>query len=145
MRLRLILLTGLPLAGLAFASVAEPPRLQAVPTGGCSITFRGTNSAGYTITFQHESSRVKVRRGLWKKLGNWYGTARPSGTLTSSVTLDLGCSLARQYRLYFEGRSGEDATCEYPGNGGWTDRQSIQLGDIARYFDSARSSVSCAQ
>ncbi len=144
MRLRLAPAGMLAAGALTCLSLARPPRLP--PAGaGCDITFRGTNSGPYGITFSHQESRVKVRRGFWKRLGNWYGTARAGGTLTSTVTLDLGCSLARQYRLYFERRSGEDVTCEYPGNGGWTDRRSIDLGDLSRYFDPNRSSVSCAQ
>lgn len=144
---RLMAWALVPAATLSLAAtrerpVSEPP-VPEPPLAACDITFRGSNTGSYTITFEHSMSRVRNKTGWWKKLGSWHGTARAGGSLTSTVRTDFGCSAQRRYRLYFERRSGEDATCYYPSSTSFTDRTSIDLGDVARYFDPARSTSSC--
>jgi hypothetical protein len=113
------------------------------PTG-CDVTFRGTNSGSSSITFEHGLSRVKVRRLTWKKLGSWSQRIVAGGSLSSTVRLDFGCGAQRQYKLYFErSGGGGDVSCYYPSSGSFTESQAINLGDVDRYFDPARSTSSC--
>ena len=110
----------------------------------CDITIRGSNSANYTITFDHSMSRVRNRTGWWKKLGSWRGQARPGGTLTSTARLDFKCSANRRYRLYFSRSNSSDVTCYYPSSTSYTTQTQLNLGDISRYFAASRNTSSCA-
>lgn len=159
MKIRLPLLPKFGVAGrllsagaiaAALAGMAAPGfrmlDAAAFDAGGerpCDVTIRGSNSGASTITFGHSMSRVKVRGGLWKKLGSWEATAKPDGSLASTVRLDFGCSPKRRYRLYFARKDGSDAVCYYPSSASWTTRTTLNLGDLANYFEPDRSTSSC--
>ncbi len=129
---------------LGAADIPGPSELTAsVPAAACDITIKGSNSGSRPITFTHSMSRVRIKKGWWKKLGSWHGEARPGGSLNSLARVSLGCNLQRRYRLYFTSSKWSDVSCYYPSSKTYTTRLTINLGDISRYFDPNRSTSSC--
>ena len=101
-----------------------------------------------------KSSRVRIKGGTWSKLGNqstrhvrfnpdgtwkeFYSQREGSGQWSGQVQLNMGCRYRRRYEFRITRGTQSGPTAEvrpqYPSTSGWTQEQTINLGNLARYF-----------
>ena len=93
---------------------------------GCKIEIDVKNSTGHTITVNWKSSKVKVKNGIFKKLGTNSQTIGKGATKSHSYNADFGCNKKRQYKVYWSG-GGEDGWEYYPSTSGFTEKQSFTV------------------
>ena len=103
-------------------------------SAGCGISITADNVENQTVTVNWSRSQVRTRilgvEGPWAAIGNYSTNIAANSDVVRAFTLDFGCNVDRQYRLWVD--NGEDTYWEYHnevGPGGvWTR-------DITPYFD----------
>jgi len=102
---------------------------------------------------QKNSSKVRIKSGTWSTLGNtgdprlvnfkgdgtWkeFNSRREgAGEWSGRVHLNMGCRYNRRYefRVNRNGSSTAEVRPQYPSTSSWTTSQTINLGNLARYF-----------
>jgi hypothetical protein len=103
-------------------------------SAACGVSITADNDENREVTVDWEDSYVRTRQfgiaGPWKRIGTYETDVAANATVTRAFTLDLPCSLDRQYKLEVE--DGANSWWEYenetgPG-GDWTD-------DISPWID----------
>lgn len=93
---------------------------------GCKIEIDVKNSTGHQISVDWKSSKVKIKNGVFKKLGTNSQTIANGATKSHSYNADFGCGKQRQYKVYWSG-GGEDGWEYYPSTTGFTTKQSFKV------------------
>jgi len=91
------------LVGAGLVGAGASPALA-----GCGVTVYGHNTLGSTATIHWADSDVRTStvalgiraKGPWKSLGSSTTAVSPGDTRSKAFTLDLGCNIDRQYRLW---------------------------------------------
>ena len=95
-------------------------------SAGCGVTITADNDENNTVTVDWDRSQVRTWQygfaGPWKDISNYRTNIPANAQVDRAFTLDLKCSLARQYRLYVTG--GGNSAYEYHNEvgptGSWT-------------------------
>ncbi|MCP5054389.1 MAG: hypothetical protein GY940_44895 [bacterium] len=95
--------------------VSTPMSVEA----GCKITITVKNDKNYTITVNWKTSKVKIKGGIWKKLGTNSQTIGKGKERSHSYNATFGCNKKRQYKIYWSG-GGSDGWEYYPSSSGFT-------------------------
>ncbi len=93
---------------------------------GCKIEIDVKNDTGHTISVDWRDSKVKIKNGVWKKLGTNSQTIKKDKTKSHSYNATFGCNKQRQYKIYWSG-GGEDGWEYFPSTSGFTERQSFKV------------------
>lgn len=112
----------------------------------CGITFRADWSTSTPLTDEEiESIDMSVIKG--KIYGGTWATFTPSGfvleypgdSASASVSTTFGCSVRRRWHVYATAvdTDGSSYTQDwyYPSSTSWTTATTINLGNVAAYFD----------
>lgn len=85
---------------LAFAIAGIVAMSASSAHAGCKIEIDVKNSTGHQIPVDWKASKVKVKGGVFKKLGTNSQTIGKGKTKSHSYNADFGCSKKRQYKIY---------------------------------------------
>jgi hypothetical protein len=91
---------------------------------GCKLTVKIQNMTKRSITVDKSKSQVKVKGGVWKKLGRNTTEVRRGDTISIPYSAAFGCNAKRQYRVKWSGQ-GEGGYKYYPNTSTFTTRQEI--------------------
>jgi hypothetical protein len=155
---------GLVVPLLGGATEAVTPDAAGGSAARCTITIKahldpgslGRDGASLSVG---GSSRVRIKSGTWSKLGNddsrdvnflpdgtWtetksdrgrtFNPGSGTGEWSGQVLLNMGCRYNRRYefRIQRNGQHGTIVRPQYPSTSTWTRSQTIDLGNLARYF-----------
>ena len=114
----------------------------------CKINIRAKNLGSRDIDIRWNRSRVRTRVGTWKGMAP-LGTQRRetvrhakgmagaalsgTGSIRTSRTVSLACNARRRYRFTLE-MGGVEQYYYYPSSSGFTQKTTIDLGDLNRFF-----------
>lgn len=115
---KLLITTALLAGGL----VAVPTAAQA----GCKITVKVKNDKNKDIVVDWRDSKVKIKGGIWKKLGTNSQTIPKGKTKSHSYNATFGCGKKRQYKVYWSG-GGSDGWKYYPDSNSFTTKTSFTI------------------
>lgn len=100
---------------------------------GCSvnITIHNTDTApagGDIVEVDWKASKVKIKGGFWKKLGNTTQVVYPGDKEVETFKLDFGCGSNRRYKIVVNDQNTEQSrTVYHPSVDGWTTKQSFTV------------------
>ena len=109
------------LVGTAAVGVVSSPASAA-----CGVSITADNDENREVTVDWEDSYVRTRQfgvaGPWSRIGSYETDIAANAQVTRAFTLDLPCSLDRQYKLEVE--DGTNSWIEYHNevgpSGSWT-------------------------
>ena len=113
-------------AAAAVAGTAAVGFVSSPASASCGVSITADNDENRELTVDWEDSYVRTRQfgvaGPWKRIGSYETDIAANASATRAFTLDLPCSLDRQYKLEVE--DGSSSWWEYEnevGPGGvWT-------------------------
>lgn len=89
------------IAGAALATAGLAGIGAGTASAGCGITLELHNRSNAPVNVDWWDSDVRTGGlGIWKRLGGEVSHVEPGETVRRTFTADLGCRLARQYRLH---------------------------------------------
>ena len=115
MRIRATLAAAaLVLSGAAgVVAVAQPA------SAGCQVNIEVHNLDAVAGTVDWSDSKVKIRNGIYKKLGTTSTVVQAGDTISEDFALTFGCNTDRRYQFNFE-QAGNSQTIYVPSSSGWT-------------------------
>lgn len=96
---------------------------------GCNINVEVHNTGSVAYTVDWGASKVKVKGGTYKKIGNSVVTVNPGQTKTEDFKATFNCGAKRRYQI--KTTEGTNSRTTYvPSTTGWTTSQTVHR-DIA--------------
>jgi hypothetical protein len=94
---------------------------------GCNVNVTFVNKDNKKATIHLADSKVKVKNGVYKKLGTTNLSVNANDDKQRSFQLDLGCSFQRRYKFYVT-ESGEGSKTIYkPNSTGFTTNTNLTV------------------
>jgi hypothetical protein len=93
---------------------------------GCKITITVDNDKSHPITVNWKESKVKIKGGIFKKIGTNSQTIPKGMSKNHAFSADFGCKKNRQYKIYWSG-GGSDGWVYYPSASGFTKNTSFTV------------------
>lgn len=95
-------------------------------SAGCDITIKVKNTGNATYTVNWDDSKVKVKGGLWKKIGDGKESVSPGAIVSTTYKALFNCGSKRRYQVRTL-KGGSEKTTYYPSSSTWTTKQTFTV------------------
>lgn len=111
---------------------------------GCDITFQANWSSSTDLvdveTIDLTTMKGTIKGGVYKTFSEpGFILYEPGDSASATVHTDFGCSSQRRWKIYINAVDTDGSSSEvvvyYPSSTSWTTATSINLGNVAAYFD----------